>query len=262
MNINTLASRAQKIAVDNSPLILTAIGVSGTVATAILAGKATVKAVRIIELEEEDLRTRYKNSPDETKWWLDNKDKFLLVWPQYIPAVTTGALTITAIIAANRIGTRRAVALAGAYSLLERANEEYREKIIEKLGPNKERAARDELAQDRMNRNPSTQSQIIITGSGDVPCYDVWTGRYFRSDMETIKKAMNDINYKVNNHNYASLNDFYNLIGLPNVPQGEELGWSDKLLEIFFSTTMTDKQEPAISIEFLTEPIRNYFRVH
>ena len=37
-----ILARVQKLAIDNSPQILTAIGVVGTVSTAVLAGKATV----------------------------------------------------------------------------------------------------------------------------------------------------------------------------------------------------------------------------
>ena len=153
--------------------------------------------------------------------------------------------------------------MAAAYTVSEKAFEEYREKIVEKLGANKERQARDEVAQDRVNANPVGRTEVIVTGGGNVLCYDMYTGRYFQSDMETIKQAQNNLNHHILNNVYASLNDFYDMIGLSRIKTGDEIGWnSDKLMEIYFSTTMSDDQKPCIAIDFSVEPVRNYFRTH
>ena len=256
MNLGNIFRTLEKFAVDNSPLILTSVAVAGTIGTALLSGHAAYEAREILD-EVEPSMWRDANTPP-TKL-----EKIKVVWPLFIPPAGTLALTLTAIIMANRIGTRRAAAMAAAYTLSERAFEEYRDKVVEKLGPNKERAARDELAQDRMDRNPISQNNVVLTGNGTVPCYDAYSGRYFESDMESIKKAMNDTNYRVINHDGASVNEFYDKLGLGHIEVGEEMGWnSDELLDIYFSTTMTDDQKPAISIEFRTKPIRSYFRLH
>lgn len=262
MKIMQIVKLVEKIAIDNSPLILTGIGVAGTLSTALLTGKATFKAAEILEEERKERNQSVgfgiRNDVD-----FPIREQIRAVWPLYIPAAGTAALTITCIIVANRIGTRRAAAIAAAYTVSEKAFEEYREKIIEKLGANKERAARDELSQDRMDRNPASKNEVVITGGGDVLCYETYTGRYFRSSMEDIKKAQNDLNYRIINSTYASLNDFYDLLGLDHVSIGEEVGWSsDKLLDIYYSTTISDDQKPAISIEFRVQPVRDYFRLH
>lgn len=259
MNFKLIVKTIEKFTIDNSPLLLTAVGVTGVITTAVLAGKASYKAAILIVCEEE------QQAYDENiaVGFLTSKEKVKLVWPLFIPPLVSAAITVTCIIGSNRIGTRRAAAMAAAYSLSEKAFDEYREKIVEKLGENKERAARDELAQERVDRNPVGRNEVIITGGGDVLCYDTYTGRYFKSDMETLKKAQNDLNYQMLNQQYASLNDFYNRIGLPNVKTGEEVGWNaDKLMELMFSTTMSDDQRPCISIDFEVTPVRNYFRSH
>lgn len=251
-----IAKQAEKFAADNSPMILTAIGVAGTVTTAVLTGKATIKAVRIVddwEYAGEGLPTK------ET----DVKTKVGLVWKTYVPPAVVGTLTIATIISANQIGTRRAAAMAAAYTLSERAFSEYREKIVEKIGENKERSARDDIAQDRVTKFPISAAEVILTGNGNVLCFEKFTGRYFHSDIETLKKAMNDLNYRVNNQYYASLSDFYDLIGLDHTTMSDDLGWnSDELCELVFSAVLSEDGRPCMVMDYQVVPIRDYSRVH
>ena len=152
--------------------------------------------------------------------------------------------------------------MAAAYSMSEKAFEEYREKIVEKIGESKEQEARDEIAQERVERNP-LGSQVIVMNDREVLCFDQYTGRYFNSDMETLKQAQNKINHRMIRENYASLNDFYDCIGLDWVPTGDDLGWnSDQMLELSFTTVLSDDQRPCIAVDFYTVPIRNYYRNH
>jgi len=251
MPLSELLKRSQKFVLDNSPTILTTIAVTGTLTTAYLTGKATVQAIEIIR--EEQLE---RHSP------LDHKDKVKLVWKEYIPPATTVLVTIACIILSNRIGNRRAAALAAVYAISEKAFEEYKLKVIESIGAKKEQGLRDELAQERITRNPVGTKEVIIAGSGSVLCNEAFTGRYFISDMETLRKAQNDINHQVLNDSYASLSDFYDLISLPHTSNSDDVGWnSDKLLELQFSATLTEDGRPCISVEFVVSPVRHYFRL-
>jgi hypothetical protein len=258
MTLTSFAKGVEKFVQDNSPAILTAIGVVGTVSTAYFTGKASFKAAEIIRDQELAMKD---GKPIFVP--MDLRGKFELTWKLYIPAVGTGAMTIACIICANRIGNRRAAAMAAAYSISERAFTEYKEKVVEKIGANKERAVRDELAQDRVNRNPKTQNEVIISGGGEVLCYDEYSGRYFESSMEEIKKAMNDTNYRILNDGFASLGDFYERLSLPSTKYSEEVGWNtDHPLEIMFSTTMSDDNKPCLAIDYQTVPTRGFNRFH
>ena len=254
--IKAVAKSVEKFLQDNSPLILTGVGVTGVVTVAYLTGKATFKAADLISAEQYELDLHEKSHP------LDTKEKIKLVWKLYIPPAAVGVTTIACVVTANRIGTRRAAAMAAAYSLTEKAFEEYRQKIVEKLGEKKEQEVRDEIAQDQVKRNPAANSNVLVVGKGDVLCYESFSGRYFMSTVENIKKAQNDINYLILNENYASLGDFYDKIGLPGTDYSEEVGWNaDHLLEVFFSGTISDDGQPCISISFATAPIRKYYRI-
>jgi Family of unknown function (DUF6353) len=247
----------EKLIADNSPTILTAIGVMGTITTAVLTAKASFKAADILVMTNNVRDLHEKKKPVLTV-----RQKLELIWVYYIPPVLTGTLTIVCIIGSNRIGNRRAAAIAAAYSLSDKAFTEYKEKIVEKLGENKERAARDELAQDQVNKNSVTGKEVIMTGNGDVLCYEAYTGRYFQSNVESLKKAQNDINFEIINDGYSSLTDFYNIVGLPSTSASDEVGWrNDTMLDIRFSTTLSEDGRPCISIDYRVEPIRNYYRI-
>lgn len=146
--------------------------------------------------------------------------------------------------------------MAAAYTLSEKAYSEYKEKVVEKLGEKKEKAYRDEVAQRRVDQDPVGKNKVHITGGGDVLCYDLYTGRYFQSSMETIKKAVNDVNFQVINNWGATLNDLYAGLGLSRTKIGEEVGWRDSLLEMDYSTTMSDDDRPCICLDYKVEVVR------
>lgn len=251
MPITDVAKNIEKFAIANSPAILTATAVTGTITAAVLTGQASFKAARLIAEQEE---------ADQAI--LETKEKVELVWTLYIPAVTIGITTVGAIVMANQIGTRRTAAMAAAYSVSEKAFGEYREKVVTKLGEKKEQGVRDEIAQDRVTANPPSQQQIVMIGDGDVLCYDQFSGRYFKSSMENLKQAQNEMNLQIINENYASLNDFYDQVGLDTIEIGDEFGWSsDNKVDLRFSTTFSTDQRPCIAIDYTTSPHQHYSKV-
>lgn len=262
MTIADLARRASKIAIDHSPTILTSIGVAGAVTTAYLAGKASIEAADLIRLKEagepewdEVNQKRIYLEPKERA-----KQRFLLVWKLYIPAATTLAATITCIIGANRVGSRRAAGLAAAMTIGEKTFEEYKAKVIEKMGVKKEEAVRDEIAQDRVDKTYLDDVQVFGPDVGEL-CYDKWSDRYFRSSVEGIRSAENDLNYALIHDGYASLSEFYGFLGLPSPVYSESVGWnSDRKLELGISSTLAHGIKPCLVVDFKTEPRPDYGR--
>ena len=103
-------------------------------------------------------------------------------------------------------------------------------------------------------------SEIIIANGGTVLCYDELSGRYFESDVETIRKAENDINAAILSYMYASLHDLYVALNLPPTPYSSEVGWtSTNLLEFKFSTCLSEDNRPCISLGYSTYPVRDYY---
>lgn len=255
MNIGAIVRRTQKAAADNTPTILTAIGVTGTIATAILASKASFKAAEILKAEEEKPYFDPEIGNDPVP--LSDKEKFEKIWKLYIPAATTGVVTVACIVTANRVSSRRAAALATAYSISQEAFREYKDKVFEKLGEKKEQAVRDEIAQARVNEVP--EATFVMLGEGSVPCLDMYSGRVFDCDVETIRKAVNDINHKLLSEDYATLSDFWEYIGLEATTDSDEIGWNvDRQLEVQFGSALKGNK-PVLTIEFRTVPTRRYY---
>lgn len=256
MNFTNLSTRLAKVIADHSPVILTAIGVTGTVLTAYLAGKAAFRVGKDVNAGH------YENlMADKMPEFYDAKALVATYWKEFIPAVAVGTLTVTCIIMANRVGDRRTAALAAAYGITEKAFDEYKAKVIEKVGQKKEQAYRDEIAQERVDRQPLSR-EVVILGGGDVLCYDAHSGRYFHSDMESLKKAQNDTNYQILNDFYASLTDFYGRVGLTKTQESDDIGWnSDKILDLQFSTVLSEDGRPCLSFLFSVSPIRRFSRI-
>lgn len=274
MDFGGLAGRIGKLVADNSALVLSAMAVTGTLATAYLTGKASYEAAEVIKKESAEKYVESQKNISEPvksdKSWEERvaesftfRDRIECTWELYIPAASTATLTIACIILANRIGTRRAALMAAAYKTLDEGYGEYREKMKERLGERKEKAVRDEIQQDHVRNDPPIREKIILTGNGEVLCRDDFSGRYFKSTVHTIQKAVNDLNHRVIHDNYASLGDFYDMINLERTAYSEEVGWtSERLLELSESTAMTDDGTPCYVFGFAVEPIRNYYRIY
>lgn len=263
-NLHGIQHAAKQFMTDNSTTILTAGGVVGTVTTAVLAGRAGFKAAEIIQEEQRNLGNMSAQEMENHvktggKDWLETKDKVKLVWPQFVPPVLVGSATIGSIVMANRMSAQKAAALAAAYGVSQNQLQEYRAKVEEKLGFKKEEAIRDEVQQDRVNQNPPPKDVIII-GSGEVLCYDAWSGRYFKSSVEAIRKAENAVHREIMNANEAPLRTFYDELGLLPVAMDNELGWNlNHPMHLHITSVLTpDETEPCIAIEFTEFPIMDY----
>lgn len=241
----------------NSPTFLTGLGVTGTITTAYFTGRASFRAAQLIAAREAEVKLD-PNDLEKTPG-LSNKEKVKLVWPLYVAPASICATTITAIILANHEASKKIAALTVASGLSERALTEYKAKVAEKIGKAKETQVRDEIAQDRVNKNPPSSREVIIAESGDVLCFDQMTGRYFKSNMEKLRQGMNNLNYEIIAHDYASLSFFYDQIGLAPTAYSDYVGWRiDDHPDLQFSTVMSLDDRPCLAIDFDVAPHPGY----
>lgn len=247
MQIPTFIKQAQGVITQNAPAILTGVGVVGTVGTAYFTARGTFKAAELLAAQQ---------GLSETP--VDTRDKIKLVWTLYLPAAGVASATIVAIIYANRINAKRMAALLTAYTAADKAYNEYQEKVKEHLTGPKEQKIRDEIAQDRTNANTPDGSQIHLTGNGDQLFRDEWTGRYFRSSVQAVKQAENEINASILKHDYASLTELYSQLGLDPVRASDDLGWCvNHMVEIVLTTTQYN-DEAIFVVDFRESPFPDY----
>lgn len=243
-----------------SPDILTGIGLGGMVATTIMAVKATPKALSLIE-QAGYQKGSDENPLDDMEYTpLTKREIVKVAWKPYIPAAITGILSISCIIGARSMSIKRNAALATAYTLSETALREYTDKVIETVGEKKEKEIKDLLVKDKVSNNPMKSNEVIITDKGNTLCYDMLSGRYFKSDIDRIKKAINVLNHQMLRDGYVSLNDFYYEIGLNNTKMGDDLGWnSDRgLIDLNFSSQLANDGSPCLVLDFTISPKHDY----
>lgn len=148
----------------------------------------------------------------------------------------------TCIAVAHRADTKRIAALATAYEFSETARRETINKVREKFGEKKAKEIEDEYYQEQAQKNmPSgpRDASICITGHGDQLYFDEGSSRFFRASPQWLEKCKVDISHQVFCDNYASVNDFYYILGIPACGLGNLGGWesthdldSDSLIDM------------------------------
>lgn len=249
VNFAGITNMAKHFITHYSSEILVATGIVGMLTTTVIAVRATPKALRLIEEAKEE------KGEELTK--LETVKAAAKV---YIAPTITAVTSTACIIGASKINRRRNAALATAYAISEAALNEYKEKVITAIGEKKEQEIQDAIAKDDIDRAPVHTKEVFITDKGNTLCYDVMSGRYFRSSMEALKSAICDLNFQMMDDVWVSLNDFYDTIGLKNTQNGDLLGWSvtDGKIQPQFSSQLSERGEPCLVLKYNIAPSYNY----
>lgn len=261
LGLVNLANKAKFLLNQNSSVILTGAGVVGTVGTAYLTGRASFRAAGILDDAKADTQPDPTGQNGSIPVTLTKFEVIKITWREYLPAVGSGIITVSAIIVAHRIDAKRVVALTVASGISERAFKEYREKVIEKLGDRQDTKLRDEIAQDRVNR--TSGSELVLAGDGKVLCMEGLTGRYFMSSPEELNRAINLVNHNLNTQNGVSLSEFFDEVGLSPTTYSEQVGWNpDKMVELNISATIATDGRPCLVVDYTPHPYDNYWQLY
>lgn len=241
-----------KIIREHTPEILTGIGIAGMITTTILAVKATPKALDILEEIKE-------TTPKENKKEY-GKAIVTKVAPVYIPSALLCSVSIACLVGASSVNYKRNAALATAYTISKTALEEYQAKVVETIGEKKERDIRDEVAKDKVQKNPVSNTEVYITSKGDTLFYDSVSGRYFLSDIDKVRKIENELNRRLLSEMDISLNELYFELGLMQTKVGNDLGFNidNGLIEFTYSAQLADDGRPCICLGYTVEPRYSY----
>lgn len=253
MNTPKLVETAVSFVSRHRTEFLTGIGIIGWAATAVLVATETPKALKLIE-EKKQEEDKEKLTPVET---------VATAWKPYIPAVVTGAVSTACLIGASSESVRRTAALATAYKLSETAFTEYKEKVAETFGEKKEQTIREAIAKDKIENNPVSKSEVIITPRGSTLCFDTLSSRYFTADIDTVKRAEIELNRRMQQDigGYVTINDYYDEIGLAHTEVGDYLGWNSfNLMRLDISSHVADDGRPALVIGHHTAPRYDFDR--
>lgn len=236
-----------------SPEILTAAGVIGTVSSTVLACKATLKVEDI--LDEAKKKSNLINAVHDGEIEVDaeytDKDysKDLLVnrtqtavklIKLYGPAITLGALSITAILGGQHILRKRNVAVMAAYKLCEESFNNYRSRVKDELGEEKDRqfyyGMTEETVKDKVkSKDGKTKTVTKKVEKAPDHLYSQYA-RFFdeaninwdkspEQNMYFLKMVQNQMNDKLKARGHVFLNEVYDALGFDRSEAGQLVGW-------------------------------------
>ena len=252
MKISSNIDDIRKMLDRNSPVILTGLAISGTLASVFLTYKGTQKSTLEIAT-----KANHQNQFGGEK--ISNQEKILMTYKNYVPAAITTVGTCTCMVVATKIGLNRTAALGAAFVIAERNGDAYKEKVKEILGENKHVKVNDAVASEHLAQAPALNPNIILT-DGEQWFLDDWSGRIFRTNIETYKQAVNEFNYDLLNDDSRSLSDFYSKIGLDTIQESDSIGWSsDRLLTVNYTTDLKDGKACVVTT-FDRNPVPQFWK--
>lgn len=179
--------------------------------TTVMAVKATPKAIRLLEAKKEE------KGEELTKW-----ETVKTAGPVYIPSVLLGVTTLTCIFGAEVLNKRQQAALTSAYALLDQSYKTYKHKVDELYGEEAGDKVRESIAKDKYEETDEKPE----VSEGKQLFYDFYSNRYFESTIADVIWAEYETNRTMSVYGTISLNNYYNFLGLDELPEYEELGWS------------------------------------
>ena len=289
-SIRGVASKTTMKLRKHSPEILVVAGIVGTVASAIIACKATTKVGGIISEAKDTLDTIHNgaetgsiNGQEYTTE--DGKKDTVIVYAQtgvklaklYGPAIILGTLSITSILASNNILRKRNVALGAAYAAIDKSFKEYRGRVIERFGEqvdtelkygikakkfeeievDPETGKEKKVKKTVMVADPNLQSDYAVYFDSKSRNYET-NPDYNRMFLKAQQAFAND---KLQTRGHLFLNEVLDDLDLPRTPAGQIVGWTKdgpdgyvnfRIVEVERETE-DGRHEPALLLDFNVE---------
>ncbi len=246
-----LGFKAQK----HSPEILMGAGIVGVVTSAVMACKATLKLDDVLAESKEtvDKIHEVSENPDmiaEGKEYTedDMKKDLTIVYTKaglkvaklYAPAIVVGGLSIAAIVSGHRILRKRNIALAAAYTAVDKGFKEYRGRVIEKFGEELDKELKydikakevEETVVDEKGKEKKVKKTVETVGQSlgspyakffDESCRG-WT-KDPEYNLMVVRDVQDYANRLLKMKGHLFLNEVYDLLGIQRTTAGQVVGW-------------------------------------
>jgi hypothetical protein len=170
---------------------------------------------------------------------------------------------IVCIIASDKIQAKDTLALASMYKFAEERLERKERVEEEVLDPKEVEDVRTREAAELMDSYP-VPSVMETTGFGDTLFFDPLSGRYFRSSRDHNERAVAQFNNCLFGEVFASVNDFYDNLGIKQIELGTYAGWrSDRgFLSISYTIVEASNGEPCWCMTYSTYARDDYRDVY
>lgn len=259
MNKQTLIRTTNKIGLilkKNSPKILMGVGIAGSVVSTVLACKATLKVKDILDEKNETIEQIHNCVEDETVDYNeeDKKKDLTILYAQtgvklaklYLPSIALGALSIASIVSGYKILNKRNVALAAAYTVVDKGFKNYRKNVVERFGEEVDRELRHNIKAKQIEEkyidkdgNEKTRKKKVYEIAEDkkpgegiseyAKFFDEWNTDEHSKDPEYnlmfLRKQQDYANEVLKHQGYLFLNEVYDMLGIPRTQAGQVVGW-------------------------------------
>lgn len=240
----------------HSPQILVIAGVVGTVASTVVACKATTKIDEVLGGAKEKLDTIHESvkkgyvvgSNEKKEYSAENSKKDLtIIYTQtalktlklYAPALILATLSVTSILAGNNILRKRNVAIAAAYAAVDRSFKEYRSRVVNRFGEQVDHELRNNIQTEKVietvvdeEGNEQVVEKTVVTSSSDDEFVRIFDERSLAFDREYndanhmfLRAQQSYSNDLLRANGYLFLNDVFDKLGFPRTSAGQLLGW-------------------------------------
>ena len=238
----------------HSPEILLAAGTVGVVVSGVMACKATLKVNEILDESKQQIDTIHSVTADpnmaEKYTAEDSKKDLAIVYTQtavkmiklYGPSVGLGVVSLGCMIGSNRILSKRNVALAAAYTAVDKSFKEYRGRVIERFGKQLDKELRynikakeiEEVSKDE-NGHEVVKKEVVDVIEDDPNTYSPYSivfddgNEGWDPDPERTKffliQQQNWANERLKAKGHLFLNEVYDMLGARRTKAGAQVGW-------------------------------------
>lgn len=236
----------------NSPVLLVGVGLAGFVTTTVLACRATLKMSEVLTQAEEDLKKAQLHEEQEKALEQDDYDEkagkkrtfgvklkiAVKIGRLYAPAVAVGMISVAALTSSHVILTRRNTGLAAAYAIVDKGFKDYRARVIEDQGEEKDQEYRFGVTEKEIV-DPDTG--LVETARGiDVEAvkaneaesyarmFDKWNENWEPSAKQNLFYLQSVIRHfedVLRLRGWVLLNDVYEHMGYEPTYAGSQVGW-------------------------------------
>lgn len=270
------------LAEKGAPKWLFAAGIAGTVVSTVLACKATLKLEGKLEDMQNDIND-IKSRPAPTNGVAidvkqDRKDLAYAyakgsadIIKLYAPAVVVGTISIAALTKSHVMLTQRNMALTAAFGALQTSFDQYRERVKEEIGEEKERDIHNGIVREKVTVDGKVKTVAVKKpgfGSPYARVFDELNRNWTKNadlNRNFILCQQNHLNDLLQARGHVFLNEAYDLLGMERTPAGQAVGWvvnnpnGDGMIDFGIYAVYEDKYvnagfingaEPSILLDF------------
>ena len=157
----------------------------------------------------------------------------------YGPSIVLGGLSITAILTSNNIMRKRNIAIAAAYTAVDKSFKDYRGRVVERFGKDLDRELRYNIKKEEVEEtivDEKTGKEKTIKKTIDVANEVSEFAKFFDDgctgwtkdpelNLAFLLKQQAFANDKLKANGYLYLNEVYDMLGIPRTKAGQIVGW-------------------------------------